>query len=101
MAYDRYRPSYPTELVDALLSQAQIKKGASILEIACGTGQITLEFLNRGYQIIAVEKGAQLAKIARHKTKHFPKIDIQTADFNEWHSPKQFDLVICAQAFHW
>ncbi len=101
LAYDRYRPSYPSQLLDQLFSNCSLKPGSTVLEIGCGTGQLTIDLLERGLQVLAVEKGENLALIAQAKTKNYPQATIQIADFNEWSSLHSFDLTVCAQAFHW
>ena len=39
--YESTRQSYPAEIVDAILTTAAIGPGAAVLEIGCGTGQLT------------------------------------------------------------
>lgn len=102
VAYDEARPGYPLELIDKLVEATQIPANARILEIGCGTGQITRPFAARGYEIVAVELGESLARIAARNLSTFPNVQIIQGSFEEWigeiHS---FDLVLSAQAFHW
>ena len=39
--YDRYRPTYPDELVDQACHVAGIGSGDHVLEVGCGSGQLT------------------------------------------------------------
>jgi SAM-dependent methyltransferase len=39
--YDATRRGYPAEVVDAVVATAAIGPGAAVLEIGCGTGQLT------------------------------------------------------------
>ena len=55
--YDEVRPGYPPAIVDAAVALAALPSGGRILEIGCGTGQITLPFAMRGYSILALEPG--------------------------------------------
>lgn len=43
--YDKYRPSYPTELIWDIIRYANLTSSDKILEIGTGTGQATLPFL--------------------------------------------------------
>jgi ubiquinone/menaquinone biosynthesis C-methylase UbiE len=58
-AYDKHRPSYPSEAVSQLLSAANVAdvEGATIADLAAGTGKFTelLAARPEKYNIIAVE----------------------------------------------
>ena len=58
--YDRHRPAYPDRLIDRACEVAGIEPGARVLEIGCGTGQLTRSLLARGLRVTAVEPGDQL-----------------------------------------
>jgi predicted TPR repeat methyltransferase len=58
--YDRHRPTYPDVLLDRACEAAGIGPGAAVLEIGCGTGQLTRSLLARGLRVTAVEPGQQL-----------------------------------------
>lgn len=57
--YDKYRPSYPKESVDALLNALHLSsaQGATIVDLAAGTGKFTELLCHHqgGYNIVAVE----------------------------------------------
>ena len=63
--YDRHRPTYPDELIDRACEAAGIGPGAPVLEIGCGTGQLTRSLLERGLRVTAVEPGERLIAQAR------------------------------------
>ena len=46
--YDRYRPTYGTEIFRDIIAYAGISDGSRVLEIGCGTGNATLPFLETG-----------------------------------------------------
>lgn len=100
--YDRLRPSYPEAMVDDIIAYSDIPAGGSILEIGCGTGQATLPFARRGYTILCVELGKQLAQVAREKLASFPLARVVTGDFETISLQEDaFDLAISGTAFHW
>ena len=100
--YDKARPHYPDALFAALIGQTRLKSGARLLEIGPGTGQATRPLAQRGYAIVAVELGQDLAAIARHKLGGYPNVTVLTGAFEDIALPSaSFDLVYSATAFHW
>jgi SAM-dependent methyltransferase len=91
--YDRYRPSYPGELVDDLMSL-----GASdVLDVGCGTGKAGRLLGDRGLPVLGVEIDAQMAAVARAHG-----LEVEVASFEAWEpAGRRFDLLICGQAWHW
>lgn len=97
--YDRMRPGYPDALIDAVVGRAGIGRA---LEIGCGTGIATLPFARRGMEITAIEPSAAMAAIARRKLAPFGNVRVEESDYEGWPAPEEpFDLVFCAQAWHW
>lgn len=101
-AYHRYRPKCPVHILDQLRVAADLAPASQILEIGCGTGQLTVDLAQWKHPMVAVEKGAQLAALARVHTRPYPQVEVITADFEEWmEEDRQFDLVVACQSFHW
>ena len=102
LLYDEARPGYPGELFDEVVSLSGISSGGRILEIGCGTGQATLPFARRGYELFCVELGESLAAVARRNLTGYPRVQVRTGDFEEVSVPEgAFDLAVSATAFHW
>ena len=99
--YAEVRPSYPGEIIEAMVSLSQISSGGRILEVGVGTGQITLPLAKRGYAITGLELGPALAERARENLKPYPKVQVVTTTFEGWEGLEKFDLLVSAQAFHW
>jgi SAM-dependent methyltransferase len=100
--YDEARPSYPEALFDDLATLSGLGPGARVLEIGCGTGQATLPLARRGYRVLGVELGENLAAMARIKLSDYPETRVLTSSFEDWPlEERAFDLVVSAQAFHW
>lgn len=100
--YDEARPGYPEELIDDVVALATVPPGGNILEIGCGTGQATVPFARRGYRILCLELGGNLAALAAQRCRPYPRVAVQNAAFEDWPLwEKAFDLVMSAQAFGW
>jgi SAM-dependent methyltransferase len=99
--YDAARPSYPQELFDDLVALAELQSGARLLEIGCASGKATRPLLERGFSVVCVEIGPQLAERARANLAGLP-VEIHVAPFEEWDGePESFQLVYAATAWHW
>jgi SAM-dependent methyltransferase len=102
LLYDEVRPGYPEELFDGAISLSGIPSGGRILEIGCGTGQATVPFARRGYEILCVELGENLATLARRNLGAYPRAEVHVGPFEEWRPQEAaFDLAVSATAFHW
>ena len=100
--YDRVRPYYREELFDDLFDYAGIAPSAArILEIGPGPGRATEPLARRGAEIVGIELGANLARIARDKLSRFPRVRIVNANFETWELDGLFDIVFAATAWHW
>lgn len=100
--YDRYRPTYPPEVVAALAEMAALEAGCRVLEIAPGAGQLSGSLAELGAELTAVELGPRLAAKARARLSGFPLAAVEVSSFESWPLPEEpFDVVVCATAFHW
>lgn len=100
--YDRARPGYPAELFADLAALTGLRPGDRVLEIGPGTGQATVPLAERGYRVVAVKLGPNLAAVARRNLADFPDVEVVNAAFEDWPPPaERFGVVLCATAFHW
>lgn len=91
--YDRYRPSYPAELVDDLLAGAP----EQMLDIGCGTGKAARLFAARGVRVLGVDVDPQMAAVARRHG-----LAVEVSGFEDWDDRgRRFDLITAAQSWHW
>jgi len=100
--YNKFRPKYPLELIDDIIRLSGINPSGIILEIGCGTGQITLPFAQKGYRITGLEKGKSLAEYTRKNLLKYSHADVRNITFEDWKTKgEKYDIVLSAQAFHW
>ena len=100
--YDRARPGYPAQLVEDVIAATGIPPAGRILEVGCGTGQATRPFAERGYRMLCLEPGSNLARIAAANLRAHANVRVARESFEAWKlEPAAFDLLISAQAFHW
>lgn len=92
-AYDRHRPGYPDELIDALAALAPV----NVLDVGCGTGKAARQLAARGLDVLGVEIDAGMAAVATRSG-----IAVEVASFEQWDARERtFDLVVSGQAWHW
>lgn len=100
--YDKYRPEYPDELFDDIISYSQVESRSSLLEIGIGTGQATLPFIQVGCDITGMELGDNLSAFVAEKYSEHSNFKVINADFMLYPIEENFyDLIYCATAFHW
>jgi SAM-dependent methyltransferase len=102
LSYDAVRPTYPQALIEDVLAISSMPARGWILEVGCGSGQATLPFARRGYQMTCLDIGSDLLKLAAQKCQDFPSVNFFCTSFEEWQpGEERFDLLLSATAFHW
>jgi SAM-dependent methyltransferase len=100
--YDRHRPAYPDELIDQACRVAGIGTGDHVLEVGCGSGQLTRGLVARGLHVTALEPGPSLMALARQNLEGAGETEFVNAQFEDALLPRgQFAAVFSASAFHW
>jgi SAM-dependent methyltransferase len=97
--YERSRPSYPDDAVALLADELGIGPGATVLDLAAGTGKFTRLLADRGAALVAVEPSAamraQFAEVLPSVPVHAGTAEAIPLD------DATVDSVVVAQAFHW
>jgi SAM-dependent methyltransferase len=97
-SYERFRPGYPVELVDMVLSYAG-RPIRTALEIGAGTGKATRVFAQSGIMITATEPDAAMLAELR---KHVPaEVRAVQAAFEDLRPDQSYGLVYAAASLHW
>ncbi len=103
--YTAFRPPYPQELIDALVSEFHLDKKGRLLDLGCGSGQITFPLAPFFEYAIALDVDPLMIQEALLQVQkgHIESI--------EWHVKHAEDisqaiegairLVTIATAFHW
>lgn len=91
-AYDRHRPGFPDDMMDAIA-----RLGTRVLDVGAGTGKAAVALMARGCDVVAVEPDPDMADIARAKG-----VTVELGTFEDWDPrDRQFDLVTFARSWHW
>jgi ubiquinone/menaquinone biosynthesis C-methylase UbiE len=99
--YQASRRGYPPEIVRFVAETARLKPGSAVLEVGCGTGQLTGQLAANGFAVTAIDLGASMIAAARRRLGS-SRIRFDVVPFEDLEAPAgSFDLVISATAFHW
>jgi SAM-dependent methyltransferase len=101
--YDQARPSYPSALIDHLAELAgPAPDHGRVLDVGCGTAKATVLLAAHRLNGIGLEPDPDMAAVARQNLAPFPPWTVVSGEF-ETFSPvdERFDLITCAQAWHW
>lgn len=97
-AYARARPTYPAELVDALIEHVGAKPGDAVADLGAGTGIFTSLLAARGFRVTAVEPNEPM----REQAQPLPGVTWASGTFEAAGLPAASQLwAVAAQAFHW
>jgi SAM-dependent methyltransferase len=86
-------------------------KPKSVLELACGTGRITVPLAEQGarsgFSVVGLDSEANMLKQARDKARHMSaagrkRLKLVHGDMRKWHGREPFDLIVvpCASISH-
>jgi SAM-dependent methyltransferase len=101
-SYDRHRPPYPDALIDRACEMAELAPGAKVLEIGCGTGQLTGSLLARGLRVTAVEPGERLIARARARLAGAGEAQFVNSRLEDARVTRgDYQAVFSASAIHW
>ena len=84
-----------------MIRVAGLSPGDRVLEVGCGTGQLTRELVTCGMEIKAIDIGEAMIDVARRRLQD-RKVEFCSTAFEDFESTDaRFDLIVSATAFHW
>jgi len=85
--------------INAILDYAEITKGVSVLDVACGTGVLIPDYLARDVKkVVAVDISPAMINIANAKFSE-PRVNFINADIEEANITEIFDRCVVYNAF--
>jgi len=96
--YERFRPGYPRELMEAVVADTE---DGPVLEIGAGTGKATRALLALGKRVHAIEPDARMAALLEmHCGLGLTQVDHAMLEHAQL-PPGHFSLAVAAQSWHW
>ena len=84
---------YGADMLDLLDPES----GQRVLDLGCGTGDLTAEIADRGVDVVGIDAAESMVAQARQK---YPDRSFEVADAREY-EPGDFDAVFSNAALHW
>lgn len=100
--YDEFRVAYPRQLLDDLRVRARIRGTGKLLDLACGTGQITFGLGSSFAEVWAVDQEPEAVEFARAKAQRHGVDNVRwiTGRAEDVDADGTFELVTIGNAFH-
>ena len=85
------------DIISKILDVGNVKPGADVLDVACGTGVLFPDYLARNVaSLTAIDISPEMAKIAQNK---FPDVQVICGDVETTNFGKKFDCIMVYNAF--
>jgi trans-aconitate methyltransferase len=90
--------SFVFEFGQAALEWLAPKGGERILDVGCGTGQLTAQVAEGGAEVIGLDRSAEMLEQAR---RNFPALRFEEGDAASFTFSEPFDAVFSNAVLHW
>jgi trans-aconitate methyltransferase len=74
------------------------KANERILDLGCGTGELTFEISKRAENAIGIDSSPEMIQIAR---SNYPHIEFEIGNASDFHFDEKFDSIFSNAALHW
>ena len=93
--YDLSVPDWDGEIDFYREFAHQVKaRGQSVLEVACGTGRVTLRLAQEGVNIVGADLDEEMLKVARSKSEGVPNVSWERGDMRDLDLRQRFGLIL-------
>jgi ubiquinone/menaquinone biosynthesis C-methylase UbiE len=100
--YIKYRPGYPSAVIDTLASECGLTEKSIVADIGSGTGILSELFLKHGNPVFGVEPNREMREASERLLKQHPNFTSVngTAEATTL-ANGSVDFITAGQAFHW
>jgi ubiquinone/menaquinone biosynthesis C-methylase UbiE len=100
--YIKFRPSYPSEIVNFLKKKNILRDDSVIADIGSGTGILSELFLKNGNTVYGIEPNADMRSAAENLLENYSNfITTDGSAENTKLKGKSINIITVGQAFHW
>ena len=104
--FDSYADSWDADMikiqwkVNKILDVAEITEGKTVLDVACGTGVLVSDYINRNVKkCVAVDISQNMINVAKSKFSEYEYIEFLCADAEMCKFADKFDSIVIYNAF--
>jgi trans-aconitate methyltransferase len=83
---------------NGLIEWLEPKEGENILDLGCGTGELTSQIAASGAKVTGLDSSASMIASAQ---QHFPDVTFKVADATSFSLHEEFDAVFSNATLHW
>ena len=83
---------------EQLIALLDPKENERILDLGCGSGQLTSKISERAKEVIGIDKSAEMIADAKSK---FPNIEFHVKDAEHFYFDEKFDSIFSNATLHW
>jgi SAM-dependent methyltransferase len=100
--YVRYRPGYPSAILDALREECGLAPESVVVDVGSGTGLLARMFLDNGNLVYGVEPNAAMRDAGEQFLEKYPHFCSVAGSAEATTLPgATVDFIVAGQAFHW
>ena len=100
--YVRYRPGYPSEVLELLKTECGLKPSSIIADIASGTGILTRLLLENSNRVYGVEPNPEMRKAGEQFLERYPAFTSVAGSAEATNlDSHSVHIITAAQAAHW
>jgi trans-aconitate 2-methyltransferase len=97
-ALDESGHAFVWKMADEVFLFLNPRSGERILDVGCGTGQLTARISASGARVVGIDSSGEMIRQAR---ANFPQGEFRVADVTNFSLGERFDAVFSNAALHW
>jgi ubiquinone/menaquinone biosynthesis C-methylase UbiE len=102
-SWDHHTPSGLEKVTAAVLAAASLKPGDQVVDLGCGTGQLSLPLAERGARVLAIDVSSAMVRRleANARERAIPNVEVLAIPIENLSLPAgSVDLVVSSYALH-